>query len=105
MTQAGRLGHRARNILDRDSVEYAIARHWTDERRSGDGTQDAGRGRALFDPVWGGVDQYSTYGDWKHPHYEKLATMQGQYLRIYALALPHSVARPIRCARQIRSAT
>ena len=42
--------------------------------------------RALFDPVWGGVYQYSTYGDWQHPHFEKLATVQGQYLRIYALA-------------------
>src|ERR1700743_2218140 len=40
----------------------------------------------LLDPVWGGVYQYSTDSDWKHPHFEKLATVQGQYLRIYALA-------------------
>ncbi len=26
----------------------------------------------IIDPVWGGVDQYSTDGDWEHPHYEKL---------------------------------
>jgi uncharacterized protein YyaL (SSP411 family) len=32
------------------------------------------------------VYQYSTYSDWQHPHYEKLATVQAQYLRIYALA-------------------
>lgn len=73
--------------LDRDSVEYAIDRALAgdaDEEAMARKTLDAAR--ALFDPVWGGVYQYSTYGDWKHPHFEKLATVQGQYLRIYALA-------------------
>jgi uncharacterized protein YyaL (SSP411 family) len=73
--------------LDRDSVEYAIARALdgdADEAAMARKTLDAAR--SLFDPVWGGVYQYSTYGDWKHPHFEKLATVQGQYLRIYALA-------------------
>jgi uncharacterized protein YyaL (SSP411 family) len=73
--------------LDRDSVEYALVR-----AQAGDGaekiaaitTLDAAHN--LFDPVWGGVYQYSTSGDWNHPHYEKLATVQAQYLRIYALA-------------------
>ena len=41
---------------------------------------------ALLDPAWGGFYQYSTGGDWRHPHYEKLTTLQGDYLRIYALA-------------------
>ncbi|MEP6483867.1 MAG: DUF255 domain-containing protein [Rudaea sp.] len=73
--------------LDRDSVEYAIAR----ALQGGEGEAAMARktldaARALFDPVWGGVYQYSTYGDWKHPHFEKLATVQAQYLRIYALA-------------------
>ena len=40
----------------------------------------------LIDPVWGGVYQYSTFGDWDHPHFEKLTTIQGEYLRIYSLA-------------------
>jgi len=73
--------------LDRDSVEYAIG-----QALSGDG-EEASRARqtldaarALFDPAWGGVYQYSTHSDWKHQHFEKLATVQGQYLRIYALA-------------------
>jgi uncharacterized protein len=73
--------------LDRDSVEYAIARALdgdADEAAKARKTLDAAH--ALFDPVWGGVYQYSTHGDWKHPHFEKLATVQGQYLRIYALA-------------------
>ncbi|MGA9334654.1 MAG: DUF255 domain-containing protein [Rudaea sp.] len=77
----------AQKYLDRDSVEYAIDRALDgdkDETAMAQKTLDAAR--ALIDPVWGGVDQYSTYGDWKHPHYEKLATVQAQYLRIYALA-------------------
>jgi uncharacterized protein YyaL (SSP411 family) len=77
----------AQKYLDRDSVEYELTL-----AAAGDGdaaamaarTLDAAR--ALFDPVWGGVYQYSTFSDWKHPHFEKLATVQAQYLRIYALA-------------------
>jgi hypothetical protein len=73
--------------LDRDSVEYAIG-----QALAADATEKAvalktlDAARELFDPVWGGVYQYSTHGDWQHPHYEKLATVQAQYLRIYALA-------------------
>jgi hypothetical protein len=40
----------------------------------------------LIDPVWGGVYQYSTDGDWKHPHFEKIMEMQAGDMRIYALA-------------------
>ncbi|TLY52224.1 MAG: thioredoxin domain-containing protein [Gammaproteobacteria bacterium] len=72
--------------LDRDSVEYALAHAGTDasEKVMAITTLDAAR--ALFDPIWGGVYQYSTFSDWKHPHYEKLAVVQAEYLRIYALA-------------------
>ncbi|MGA7213325.1 MAG: DUF255 domain-containing protein [Terrimicrobiaceae bacterium] len=45
-----------------------------------------GAQRNLIDPVWGGVYQYSTDGDWKHPHYEKLLQFQAENLRIYAAA-------------------
>jgi len=73
--------------LDRDSVEYAITRALAgDDAEAARARQTLDAARALFDPAWGGVYQYSTYGDWKHPHYEKLATIQGQYLRVYALA-------------------
>ena len=73
--------------LDRDSVEYAITRALAgDDAEAARARQTLDAARALFDPAWGGVYQYSTYGDWKHPHYEKLATIQGQYLRAYALA-------------------
>ncbi len=39
----------------------------------------------LLDPAWGGVYQYSTDGDWKHPHFEKIMQMQAENLRIYSL--------------------
>lgn len=88
-TYDGTLGGLAigQKFLDRDSVEYAIAQALAgaeDEATMARKTLDAAR--ALFDPAWGGVYQYSTYSDWQHPHYEKLATIQAQYLRIYALA-------------------
>jgi uncharacterized protein YyaL (SSP411 family) len=73
--------------LDRDSVEYAIARALDgDASEAAKARKTLDAARALFDPAWGGVYQYSTHGDWKHAHFEKLATVQGQYLRIYALA-------------------
>ena len=74
-------------FLDRDSVEYEIAtalRGDTENAARAKKTLDAAH--ALIDPAWGGVYQYSTDGDWQHPHYEKLALVQAQYLRIYALA-------------------
>ena len=42
--------------------------------------------RALFDPVWGGIYQYSAAGDWDHPHFEKLMTFQAGALDNYAEA-------------------
>jgi uncharacterized protein YyaL (SSP411 family) len=40
----------------------------------------------LIDSVWGGVYQYSTDGDWKHPHFEKIIQFQAENLRVYAEA-------------------
>lgn len=37
----------------------------------------------LTDKEWGGVYQYSTYGDWVHPHYEKLLSVQARYIKMY----------------------
>jgi len=34
----------------------------------------------------GGVCQYSTDGDWDHPHFEKIMQMQAENLRTYAAA-------------------
>ncbi|MGA8656953.1 MAG: hypothetical protein WB586_12465 [Chthoniobacterales bacterium] len=30
----------------------------------------------LMDPAWGGVYQYSTDGDWQHPHFEKIMQLR-----------------------------
>jgi hypothetical protein len=42
--------------------------------------------RALLDPVWGGIYQYSTGGAWSEPHYEKLMTFQAANLEAWARA-------------------
>jgi uncharacterized protein YyaL (SSP411 family) len=43
-----------------------------------------GKQRALLDPVWGGVYQYSAATDWNSPHYEKLMPYQAANLEAYA---------------------
>ncbi len=75
----------SQKFIDRDSVEYSLL-HYKDklEKEMADKTLNAGL--RLIDPVWGGVYQYSTMGGWDYPHFEKLATIQGEYLRIYSLA-------------------
>ncbi len=40
--------------------------------------------RNLVDPVWGGIYQYSTDGDWKHPHFEKLLYFNAGAIANYA---------------------
>lgn len=40
----------------------------------------------LIDPAFGGIYQYSTYGDWQHPHYEKIMSRQWHSIRAYASA-------------------
>ncbi len=56
---------------------------------------DVAKKRALFslekqldiiDPVWGGIYQYSTDGDWKHAHFEKLMYFNAGALENYAEA-------------------
>jgi uncharacterized protein YyaL (SSP411 family) len=44
------------------------------------------RQRRIIDPVWGGICQYSTDGDWVHPHFEKLAAYQAGAIDNYATA-------------------
>jgi uncharacterized protein YyaL (SSP411 family) len=42
--------------------------------------------RALIDPVWGGIYQYSAASDWKSPHFEKLMTYQAPAIEALARA-------------------
>ncbi len=73
--------------IDADSLDYAMAR-----AEAGDATaikrarQTLDAATALIDPVWGGVFQYSEGGSWTHPHFEKIISFQGQYLRQYSQA-------------------
>ncbi len=74
-------------FMDRDSVEYALmlARNGDPQARKMAAQTLAGS-LNLIDPVWGGVYQYSTEGDWKHPHYEKIMFVQAEHMRLYSLA-------------------
>lgn len=72
-------------FLDRDSVEYSLNK-LSDEKEKEMALKTLNASTMLIDPIWGGVYQYSTMGGWDYPHFEKLATIQGEYLRIYSLA-------------------
>lgn len=82
----------AQKFIERPHVEYAlhqaqVARDPTVARKAARrATQTLSNALGLLDPEWGGVYQYSTHGDWKHPHYEKIMSSQTGYLRLYARA-------------------
>ncbi|MDI1450953.1 DUF255 domain-containing protein [Polyangium sp. 6x1] len=42
--------------------------------------------RAILDPIWGGIYQYSAGSTWTEPHYEKLMPYQAANLEAYAAA-------------------
>ncbi|MCB1865769.1 MAG: thioredoxin domain-containing protein [Chromatiales bacterium] len=88
-THDGDLGglRSGQKFVERDSVEWDLtlaARGDTAAERRARRTLDAGL--ALIDPAFGGVYQYSTHGDWAHPHYEKIIVSQAGYIRLYAQA-------------------
>lgn len=77
----------AQKFLDRDSTEYRLLQAQRGDQQQAARAKKTLDGAAnLIDPVWGGVYQYSTGGDWDYPHFEKIMTSQAGYLRIYALA-------------------
>jgi len=73
-------------FLDWDGTEYAM-----DLARKGDAQAEKMARQTLdaqlnlLDPAWGGVYQYSTDGDWKHAHFEKIMQFQAEDLRIYSI--------------------
>jgi len=74
-------------FLNWDVVEYCLVATMNGET----GFERMGRETLaaqvnLIDPIWGGVCQYSTDGDWEHPHFEKIMQMQAENIRIYAEA-------------------
>lgn len=76
----------AQKVVDRDAAEYALLRAAAGDR-VGEviARSNLAAARRLADPVWGGIYQYSTGGDWNHPHFEKLGFIQADYLRLFAL--------------------
>lgn len=42
--------------------------------------------KALIDPVWGGIYQYSDRNRWDSPHYEKIGQSQAEAMMLYAAA-------------------
>ncbi len=81
-------GYRSKKkTMDRDSTEYALVRGARgDQREQHMARLTIDASMALIDPEWGGAYQYSTYGDWDHPHFEKIMAIQAGFLRLYALA-------------------
>jgi uncharacterized protein YyaL (SSP411 family) len=74
-------------FLDWDTIEYCMTEHGRgDQTLEHMARETLAAQLNLFDPVWGGVYQYSTDGDWQHPHFEKIMQMQAENLRIYAVA-------------------
>jgi uncharacterized protein len=90
-------------FVDRDTIEFSLLRS-----ASGDATatkiarQTLDGALNLIDPVWGGMYQYSTDGDWKHAHFEKILPIQADALRLYALAYAqYRDPRYLKAARDI----
>jgi uncharacterized protein YyaL (SSP411 family) len=74
-------------FLDWNNVEYClVAAQSGDSRAENAARQTLTAQLQLIDPVWGGVDQYSSNGDWDHPHFEKIMQFQAENMRIYAEA-------------------
>ena len=77
-------GHK---FLDWNSLEYSLQLTKEGDKEALERvkkTLDAHH--KLLDPVFGGVYQYSTNGDWDHPHFEKIMETQAECLRLYSVA-------------------
>jgi hypothetical protein len=73
--------------LDFDAIEYSLLRARAgDKQASIRARQTLDAALKLIDPAWGGIYQYSTDGDWIHPHFEKIMEYQAGAIRIYAIA-------------------
>jgi hypothetical protein len=70
-------------FLDADVIEYCLTQKPPFDEMA---HQSLTANLQLIDPAWGGVYQYSTDGDWLHPHFEKIMSYQSDDLRTYARA-------------------
>ena len=77
---------RFHKFLDWDSCEYSMELGLTGDKDAAVRARKTLLGQLnLIDPQWGGVYQYSTEGDWDHPHFEKIMQMQAENLRLYSI--------------------
>lgn len=72
----------AQKYIEYDTYEYAMFYSEDKEDKEWVATSVL-NSTNLVDKAWGGVYQYSTHGDWKHLHFEKLLAIQARYLNIY----------------------
>ncbi len=73
--------------IGRDTLEYGMVLAARGDRAAERWSRlTLSSARALIDPVWGGMYQYSTHGDWQHPHYEKIMEIQANAIALYARA-------------------
>jgi len=66
--------------------ELLLAWRTGDERRKARALATLDKETKLLDPVWGGMYQYSTGGDWDHPHFEKIVPVQAGAIENFAQA-------------------
>jgi uncharacterized protein YyaL (SSP411 family) len=72
-------------FLDADSVELSLQRAKQGDAKAAQMARfTLEQQNHLLDPIWGGMYQYSTNGDWAHPHFEKIMQVQGENLKVYA---------------------
>lgn len=77
-------GHK---FLDWNSAEYSLQLAKSGDKDALERVRKTlSAHQKLLDPVFGGVYQYSTNGDWDHPHFEKIMETQAECMRLYALA-------------------
>ena len=77
----------AMKFIDPDSVEYALLQGMSgDKNELARANKTLSAALKLEDPEWYGFYQYSTHGDWDHPHFEKIMRTQTRYIRVYAQA-------------------
>jgi uncharacterized protein len=72
------------HFLEYDGIEYALRHANTDPVLKKWLPLTIHGSYRINDPAWGGVYQYSTNGDWEHPHFEKILSIQARYVKIYA---------------------
>jgi uncharacterized protein YyaL (SSP411 family) len=74
-------------FLQADALDYLLLNAGAGDETAGEHVrQTLSNARAIVDPVWGGIFQYSDDGTWTSPHYEKIMSSQANAVRLYATA-------------------